>query len=162
MERTVKQRTMRKSTAVSVQSLRHRARGDLFRYRRHQPRFGDVPGVDRQGARSVVPNDRLHLGGPLRPRHDRSDRVGIPQRSDGRGSPGPLIRLPSRASRRDRSMMAAGRRGPCDVCWKYIDGYSADEIARRKQTAGSQQPGERTGGARQIGSPVELWKPAIS
>jgi hypothetical protein len=57
MERTVKQRTMRKSTAVSVQSLRHRARGDLFRYRRHQPRFGDVPGVDRQGARSVVPND---------------------------------------------------------------------------------------------------------
>jgi hypothetical protein len=28
--------------------------------------------------------------------------------------------------------------------------------------AGGQQPGERTGGARQIGSPVELWKPAIS
>jgi hypothetical protein len=28
--------------------------------------------------------------------------------------------------------------------------------------AGGQQTGERTGGARQIGSPVKLWKPAIS
>jgi hypothetical protein len=28
--------------------------------------------------------------------------------------------------------------------------------------AGGQQAGERTGGARQIGSSVKLWKPAIS
>jgi hypothetical protein len=28
--------------------------------------------------------------------------------------------------------------------------------------AGGQQVGERTGAARQIGSPVKLWKPAIS
>jgi hypothetical protein len=28
--------------------------------------------------------------------------------------------------------------------------------------AGGQQTGERTGGVRQIGSPVKLWKPAIS
>ncbi len=28
--------------------------------------------------------------------------------------------------------------------------------------AGGQQVGERTGGARQIGSPVKLWKLAIS
>jgi hypothetical protein len=28
--------------------------------------------------------------------------------------------------------------------------------------AGGQQAGERTGSARQIGSPVKLWKPVIS
>jgi hypothetical protein len=28
--------------------------------------------------------------------------------------------------------------------------------------AGSHQVGERTGGARQIGAPIKLWKPAIS
>jgi hypothetical protein len=28
--------------------------------------------------------------------------------------------------------------------------------------AGGQQPGERTGGAIQLGSPVKLWKQAIS
>ena len=28
--------------------------------------------------------------------------------------------------------------------------------------AGGQQTGEQTGSARQIGSPVKLWKPAIS
>jgi hypothetical protein len=28
--------------------------------------------------------------------------------------------------------------------------------------AGGKQAGERTGGARQIRSPVKLWKPAIS
>ena len=28
--------------------------------------------------------------------------------------------------------------------------------------AGGQQAGERTGGARQIGSPVKLWNPAIT
>jgi hypothetical protein len=162
MGRTVKQRTMRKSTAVLVQSSRHRARGDLFRYRCHQPRFGHVPGLDRQGGRFVVPNDRLHLGGSLRPRHDRRDRVGIPQRSDGRASPGRLIRLPSRASRRDRCSVAGGRRGPCEVYWKYINGYCADEIVRTNPMSNGQRAGVRTGGARQIGSPVELWKPAIS
>jgi hypothetical protein len=39
---------------------------------------------------------------------------------------------------------------------------TTDEIVRRSRMAGGQQAGERPGGARQIGSPVKLWKPAIS
>ena len=73
-----------------------------------------------------------------------------------------LFACRQRASRRDISLMAAGRRGPCEVYWKYIDGDPADEIVRRNPMTGGQQAGERTGGGRQIGSPVKLWKPAIS
>jgi hypothetical protein len=53
--------------------------------------------------------------------------------------------------------MAAERR----VHAKPIDGDPADEIVRRKPMAGL-EAGERTDGARQIGSPVKPWKPAIS
>jgi hypothetical protein len=45
---------------------------------------------------------------------------------------------------------------------KHIDGDPADEIMRRNPMAGGQQAGERTASARQIGSPVKSWKPAIS
>jgi len=45
---------------------------------------------------------------------------------------------------------------------KHIDGDPADEIMRRNPMAGGQQAGERTGIARQFGSLVKLWKPAIS
>jgi hypothetical protein len=45
---------------------------------------------------------------------------------------------------------------------KHIDGDPADEIMRRNLMAGGQQAGERTGSARQIGSPVKSWKLAIS
>jgi hypothetical protein len=44
----------------------------------------------------------------------------------------------------------------------HIHGDPADEIVRRKPMGGGQQAGERTGGARKIGSPVKLWKPVIS
>jgi hypothetical protein len=54
--------------------------------------------------------------------------------------------------------MAAERRAHS----KHIDGDPADEIVRRNPMAGGQQAGECTGIARQIGSPVKLWKPAIS
>jgi hypothetical protein len=54
--------------------------------------------------------------------------------------------------------MAAERR----VHAKPIDGDPADEIVRRKPMAGGLEAGERTDGARQIGSPVKPWKPAIS
>jgi hypothetical protein len=45
---------------------------------------------------------------------------------------------------------------------KHADGNPADEIVRRSPMAGGQQPGERTRGTRQIGSPVSLWKPATN
>jgi hypothetical protein len=41
-------------------------------------------------------------------------------------------------------------------------GHSADKIAKRKPMASGQRPGERTDGAKRIGSPVKPWKPAIS
>jgi hypothetical protein len=68
---------------------------DPFRYRRHQRGLDDVPGADRQGARSVEPNERLHLGDPRRPRHSRRDRVGVTRLSDGRASRDLLTRLRS-------------------------------------------------------------------
>jgi hypothetical protein len=54
--------------------------------------------------------------------------------------------------------MAAERRAYAE----HIDGDTADEIVRRKPMSDAHWAGERTGGARQIGSPVKPWKPAIS
>ena len=57
-----------------------------------------------------------------------------------------------------RELMAAERRAYAE----HIDGDPADEIVRRKPMSDAHWAGERTGGARQIGSPVKPWKPAIS
>jgi hypothetical protein len=45
---------------------------------------------------------------------------------------------------------------------EHADGDPADEIVMSNPMAGGRQAEERPGSARQIGSPVSLWKPAIS